>query len=368
MSNFSDCLFLKGQEECQDFFAQAPKTLFVIGKGFDPRATRVLELIGEDCIQSAEVILIDFQDNSPKRNTDSIRYSDTNKNKIKEISKSVNVTEIRMPQYNENKTIVVYENARRSIKKQQIDGFDNIIIDTSAMPRGVAFTIIKRIFKIKEDSQKLYLSVCENSYCDDIIKPVITDESAEYLPGFNTFSMSVDADDADVIWFPVLGMYHESAFNVIAEFLDPIEICPVVPFPSANVRRGENILRNIGEALFRERSVDKRNIIYVPEKSPILVYNKLYDTICYYDKALSANKEKKYKYVFSSVSSKLIDIGVILTILQSEENYQVGIVVVKNQGHEFIQEYNRDNEDLYCLCLDDSIFGERQWQIADNMI
>lgn len=33
-----------------------------------------------------------------------------------------------------------------------------------------------------------------------------------------------------------------------------------------------------------------------------------------------------------------------------------------------IQEYNRDNEDLYCLCLDDSIFGERQWQIADNMI
>ena len=213
---------------------------------------------------------------------------------------------------------------------------------------------------IKGETQKLCVAVCENSKFDDRIRPVIVDESAEYLPGFNTFSMLLEQDDGETVWFPVLGLDDVTAFHIIDNYLKPIEICPVIPFPSKDIQRGERILRSCGEALFRERHVEKRNIIYVPENYPLWVYQKLYDTVRYYEKALhiDQNSNRVIKYAFSSQSSKLIDIGVLLAIMDLvREGIKAGIVVVENQGYQAEDPYPKEDEELYCLCLNDSIFA-----------
>ena len=53
------------------------------------------------------------------------------------------------------------------------------------------------------------------------IVPVIVEESAEYLPGFNTFSMSLEQDESETIWFPVLGMSDTGTLKIISDYIKP---------------------------------------------------------------------------------------------------------------------------------------------------
>lgn len=363
MKIWNDCLFIDNSEKIVDYFVSKNNSLLILGKGFDPRACTILEKL-KPVMPELSVWLIDYNDRAKKDNDNNESRSENNYKRLLDLCDGVVNQELKVPLYggNENeRTLVISESVRNAFISEKLKDFKHILIDISAMPRGVAFSIIKRILDIKRSNQGIYVLVCENSECDDKIKPVIGEESAEYLPGFNTFSMSMESDnDEKIIWLPILGMNEEDAFRIIDNYLKPIEICPVVPFPSRDVRRGENILRCYGQSIFRENSVEKRNIIYVPENYPVLVYQKLYDTVKYYEKALniSKNERQTMKYAFSSQSSKLIDIGVLLAIVNlNKENIKTGIVVVENQGYVLQDEYNKENNRLYCLCLNDNEFN-----------
>lgn len=363
MKLWNDCLFLDNSDKILDYFASKSDSLLILGKGFDPRACTILESL-KPVMSELSVWLIDYNDRAKKDDGENESRSENNYKHLLNICDGVVNQELKVPLYggNENKrTLVISESVRNVLVSEKIQDYKHILIDVSAMPRGVAFSIIKRVLDIKSLEQSIYILVCENSECDDRIKPVLGEESAEYLPGFNTFSMSMESDnDENIIWLPILGMNEEVAFRIIDNYLKPVEICPVVPFPSKDIRRGENILRCYGQPIFRENSVEKRNIIYVPENHPVLVYQKLYDTVKYYEKALNISQKngKTMKYAFSSQSSKLIDIGVLLAIINlNKENIKTGIVVVENQGYVLKDEYNKENERLYCLCLNDNEFN-----------
>ena len=92
----------------------------------------------------------------------------------------------------------------------------------------------------------------------------------------------------------------------------------------------------------------------------MLVYQKLYDTVKYYEKAFGIRKSlgRTTKYAFSSQSSKLIDLGILMAMIDlQKEGVKTGIVVIKNQGYMPKREYSKVNEKLYCLCMDDNEFG-----------
>ncbi len=362
MRKWDDCLFLEGSDKIKEYFFGAKKSLLLLGKGFDPRACTMLETL-KTVTNELTVWLLDYNDKTIKENAGNESRSKRNYEYMKQLCADLDEKEWEIPQYGGSgykRTLVISESVRKVFSQEKIQIYNNILIDVSAMPRAVAFSVVKRILGIKKPSQKLHLLVCENSEFDDEIKPVIVEESAEYLPGFDTFSMSLEASDDETVWLPVLGLNEQTAFETIAEYLKPVEICPVVPFPSMDIRRGENILRCYGEAIFRERNVEKRNIIYVPENHPILVYQKLYDTVKYYEKAFGVRKGfgKTTKYAFSSQSSKLIDLGVLLAMIDLQrEGVKAGIVVIKNQGYIPEKDYKKENEKLYCLCIDDNEFG-----------
>lgn len=364
MFKWQDCLFLEGEKNFRQYYSKKDNVLLFMGKGFDPRSCRILEEL-KKVVKNLTVFLIDYNEKATiKDDLVNESRSQSNFDHFKEMIGNSSWELVSVPMYRgegNRKILVIWESVRTKIKKELISNYDSIIIDTSAMPRGVYFSLIKHLLSIKE-YRHLSVAVCENSGCDDRIQPLIVRDSAEYLPGFDTFSMSTESDDAETIWLPVLGMNEGESFSIISEFLKPVEICPVIPFPAFDIRRGEKILRKNADYLFRALDVEKRNIIYVPEKYPVLVAQKLYETVCYYAKAFSDNRNMKY--AFSSQSSKLIDIGVLLAVLALKDvgrtgnlDIKSGIVVVENQGYKLDEEYNNDAGEIYCLCLDDDEFN-----------
>lgn len=359
MGKWEECCFLEGEEQIKEKLRGMENALLIVGKGFDPRAVRMLEILKEH-LQGQNVWLIDYRNITTRQNVDHESRSRKNAESVKVMCENISLDEKTVLEYSGQsgkKVLVISESVREVFAKDTLEKYKNILIDVSAMPRSVSFSIIKRVLDIKGKEQEFFILASENSGYDDKISPRIVEDSAQYLPGFNTFSMSSEADDDDVIWLPALGMNMEHAFDIIVNYLKAVEICPLVPFPSKNIRRSEDILRNQGEKLFREYGVEKRNIIYIPEKYPILVYKKLCDTVHYYKKALEIDELHPVKFVFSSQSSKLVDIGIFLAAFElAGEGVKVGFVVVENEGYDSQTEYNKDEEELFCLCLDKNEF------------
>jgi hypothetical protein len=317
---FDDRLFLNDKNDILDLLKDKENLLVIIGKGFDPRATSFIEaLINIKRDFSARVIDYDGPTDSSTQREEQPR-SDQNFNQIENICKDIDYSVIYAPSYKNDdthskKALIISESINKRINKEFLKEYKNIVIDISAMTKALSFCLINRINKIKSKEQKLYIVVTENSIYDDMIMPKIVENSAEYLPGFKTFTFSSVSDEDATIWFPALGQNSKEAFRIINDFVTPDEICPILPFPSVRIDRAESILRNMGEMLFRDNQVDKRNIILVPEESPLLVCKKLCQTINYYDKALNIDGKKKIKFVFSSQTSKLIDLGILLALI-----------------------------------------------------
>ena len=367
MIDWSEGLFLDQIYQIEAYFNKK-EALFIMGKGFDPRSCAAIRKVAP-IFKKLDLWLIDYNDRAMQRNR---KIEDRSRENAKELDRlcaenDVTIRRLDIPQYegsDTNRQLVFDVRVRQTIQGKELFKYPEIIVDITAMPRAVAFNLIKRISDIKKNNQKLSILVCENIDCDEKIQPNIVKESARYLTGINTFMMSSEAAQNDTIWLPMLGTGEKDSFGMIVDFLKPIEICPIVPFPSADVSRGERILRFYGEELFRDRGVEARNTIYVPEQYPLLISQKLFDTVKYYEKALNNENEDGehvYRYAFSSQSSKLMDIGLFLAVMRLlQESITAGIVVVENQGYQFEEVYAESDNKLYCLCLDENEFGWKQ--------
>lgn len=358
MSNWDDILFLEGKDNIISHLKQKQRALLVLGKGFDLRACRLLEIFRENNFE-VTVCLLNYNDQTMQSNPVNELKCKENYEKISRLA-GTKLIEINAPQYSgtsEKRTLIISETVRKAFTKDFLVAYENILVDISAMPRSVSFSIIKWVLDIKKDFQKTYILVCENSEYDAQIKPKMLEESVQYLTGFNTFSIDMESEEGISIWLPALEINGKHMFEPIFNFLKPVEICPIVPFPAVDIRKSENILREYGETLFKIHNVDKRNIIYVPENYPKLIYKKLYETVRYYEKALSVDNEKPIKFAFSSQSSKLMDIGVLLTVIAAlRDRIKVSIVIVENYGYSDEAIYDINGEKLYALCLDESEF------------
>lgn len=358
MACWDDILFLEGKENIIGHLKLKQHLFLILGKGFDLRACRMLETFHENDID-VTVCLLNYNDETMQSDPANEQKSADNYEKIKKLA-GMKLIEVDAPQYSgtsEKRTLIISETVRKVLTKELLAVYNNVLIDISAMPRSVSFSVIKRVLDIKKSFQKAYILVCENSEYDAKIRPKMLEESAQYLTGFNTFSMDMESEEGMTIWLPSLEINGRHMFEPISNFLKPVEICPIVPFPAVNIRKSENILREYGDIIFKTHAVDKRNVIYVPENYPKLIYRKLYETVVYYNKALSIDSEKPVKFAFSSQSSKLMDIGMLLTVLALlKKRIKVSIVIVENHGYTGETTYDINGEKLYALCLDESEF------------
>lgn len=348
---WEDCIYLKDNEITDYYKSRKKKTLYFIGKGFDPRMCEGLSLFISHGLMP-EVCLLNFHEGPNSTSHIYENYILQNYNKLKELTDNIKEINIDTPL----SRLPIF--LRKEFTKDFFKNYEEIIIDISSMPQTISFNLIKYIEKNLRSSLKMSIITCENSEFDDAIIPTGLSETANYLNGFNMFSMDLDSTDNSVtVWLPVLGKNSNQELEKIFTFISPTEICPVLPFPSKKIGRSDEILHIVGELLFTSFRVEKKNIIYVSEDNIIQVYKKLYNVIEYYNHALSIIGDTKF--IFSISSSKLIGIGALLASMEiSDQKIDISFVLVENDGYIFdINNYNASKNSIYCLCLNDSIYN-----------
>ena len=322
---------------------------YILGLGFDPRTLHCLRLFHK-YIKTNQIdykiikyddqfTTIDKLNNLLKKNELSLKQM------LNE--KAYTSTTIHMMTNNENNISV---EASKSISKQDLDNYTDIILDVSAMPIAVYFPIVRNILDwIKKGiihsptncTINFHLVVSENPNFDKRIIELRTSDKITYMYKFSRQLQLESKKMLRKVWIPLLGENQKLQLEKINDELDIKEICPIFPMPSYDPYRSKNLLVANRELLFDTLVIDPRNYIYSNENNPFETCKKIYDTAhSYYD---SFAPLQGCHIIISPLSSKLLCIGSLLATYELHaEGSNVGIVHIANQTYNVQGEINAD--------------------------
>jgi hypothetical protein len=223
---------------------------------------------------------------------------------------------------------------------REFDGYTDIVLDISALPRGIYFPLIAKILYLLDEGANhgpgtkpnLHVVVAEDAILDRRIQDEGVDDTATYVHPFGGgLEMEATADHPKV-WIPVLGERQATQLNRIYDLVVPDEIAPVLPSPSVNPRRSDDLLLEYRELLFDRLRVEPSNFIFASERNPFEVYRQIRKAVLHYRDALQPLGG--CKAVISALSTKLLSVGALLVAYELKQaKVDLGIAHVECQGY-----------------------------------
>ena len=265
--------------------------LFLLGRGFDPRALRAIrEICGLGAAPGVWLLAFENgQEDSPCRK----ELTAGNRAALVDLVGEQNIVELPVSIGQAGHASATSRSTRSAISRQSVAAsVDDVVIDISAMPRVVALSAVAKLIHDQDEAGEsgkcvnLHVVAAESVRTDLDARGSLMDEVTN-LVGFSGRLNEESTEHVPRVWFPVLGEGQHERLRLIQGHLNPDEICPVVPFPSRNPRRGDQIVAEHISLLFEEFRVEPSNILRASEFNPFEAYRQLFQAMDRYRKALT---------------------------------------------------------------------------------
>lgn len=322
-------------------FAKRPiKLLYIAGRGFDIRALTVMKAVLESLrasgrnVQSATLVLVSFADYELAAEI------------VEQTEKNAQALELAFAAIGETKVIPIgvpldgeedmsasaaLSICTRAVLSEFSDQTD-VILDVSSLPRIAYMAIItsflnKLVPNKNETAGELHplaakgvnfqVLVAEDANLDGSIKADDPSNDLVLIPGFSGAMHAESVRDWPLVWFPILGenrVSHLQKIISLAAIPDSAEICPVLPHPSSNPRRADELLVEYKIPLFDTRRTPTSNILHVHESNPFEAYRQLLLAMRRYKDSMQLLGG--CRLVVTPLGSKLITIGAALACFE----------------------------------------------------
>lgn len=327
---------------------QRRRLLFVVGAGFDPRVLGpVSEIVAADPGVSRQCVAIDMSDGYETDAT-ATALGQQNREGLAKLFPGDSLEVRRLKPIDADgirdvsrSTAVLFGDLA-----DLIDGYTDIVVDISALPRLVYLTLLNMLLRQLVDptaasplggTTNLHVVYAEAAEIDSAIAKYEIDTE---LAPIQNLSIRLDEEASlnwPIVWFPVLAEDVYEQLTRIADRTNPGEICPVLPAQSANPRRGDNIIENLGELLFDRFNIDNRDILRATEWNPFQLYRGLMTTMARYEDSLAMFGGARF--VLSPLSSKGLSIGCLLAAFEKRmrgdrSHVRVGLAHVESKRYD----------------------------------
>ncbi len=326
----------------REYVAQGSKRyLFLLGRGFDPRALSVLKKILSFGAQ-IDVWLLAF-DNGFEDSKRRIELTRENLTELEGLAGVARTQEIEIVLGRSGEGNATSRNVRRALSTAgELKDYTDIVVDISAMPRMVALTSVAFLLheldtQAENTDVNLHVTTAESVSADiGAARGTLRDDVTNVV-GFSGRLGGESTDQIPRVWFPVLGEQQGIRLNRIRDSLDPDEICPIIPFPTREPRRGDEIICEHRQQLFEDFQVEPGNILRASEYNPFEAYKQVFWAMDRYRRALG--ELGGCKAFVSPLSSKLLSIGALLACYDhlygaiGGERMSVGILYVETADY-----------------------------------
>lgn len=294
------------------------RPMYVMAVGFDPRCliglAKFLDMYGRS---NPLVVVIGLPPPRPTTDQEVVELATANQSTFDTLTQQVDVHRIDFP--------VVHEQAsagpaiaRALTEPSLLEEIGLLTIDVSAIPTDLYFPLIKAAIQVADDPERQWpndvmVVACENPGIDAMITEEGIDAAIRvrgFCPQFGTDS----ENPGPRIWAPVLGENSEPALRAIHEWLKPDDVCPVLPFPAHDPRRGDALVLNYQTVLFDAFKVSPTNFIFADERNPFDLYRTL--GRLREDYVNSLRPLGATTLVVSTHSSKLLSVGALLSAVE----------------------------------------------------
>jgi hypothetical protein len=227
-----------------------------------------------------------------------------------------------------------------------VDGHTDIVLDVSSLPRVAYLALLTSILNklvpnrarnpgsphpLFAQGVNFQVLVAEDAELDGHIRAEDPSGDLVQIPGFSGGFHLESVKDWPMVWFPILG---ENRVNQLEKVLSSseipreAEICPVVPHPSKNPRRADNLLVEYQVPLFKSRPTPTSNIVYVHEANPFEAYRQLLSAMQRFQHSMKVLGN--CRLVVTPLGSKLVTVGAGLACFEmrpesSSASYRVAV-------------------------------------------
>lgn len=296
----------------------------ILGLGFDPRSTIILERMADATGDRFDAIVVELP---PDEGTDAAlsRMVEKNRQRTVDVMRRVNgrIHWLQTEAAHDNRArgrLVSREFQRRAYLNQ----YHTVTVEVSAMPRSIYFPVIRGILERAHVSRldgelwrgDLHVAVCEDP---DVDRRIVHEGTTPMAPIGGFQPVGIDEACA-TIWVPVVGERAEDHLVRLFNELEPDQVCPVLPWPAHSPRRGDDLYLKLSSLLLETMNSDSGDIIYAAERNPFHLYRSIYRLRSKYLDALRPLGDAVL--VLSSHSSKLLSIGVLLAAY----DFELGVV------------------------------------------
>ena len=339
--------------------------LLVVGRGFDVRALdaprRIMQCGGKG---RRQLWMLCFDNGSPETQ-DRAQMTAANRIHLQKLFGTAHIKEVPFKIIGAGQQSNTSRNTALALSRpDEIKSYTDIVIDVSAMPRMIALTAIAKlirllddIFKTDEIDVNLHVVTAESVNSDHGSTSGSLSEKVTNVVGFSGHLNSQVDELVPRVWFPVLGEGQDARLTLIREELRPDEICPIIPFPSRQPRRGDEIVDSHRQILFDDFQVEPRNILYACEFNPFEAYKQLFGAIDRYHDSL---RELGGCMAFvSPLSSKLLSVGALLACYDHKSKTRprggkelfLGIPYVETVSYGVHNQNNNIERELYSMWI-----------------
>lgn len=325
------------------------RLLYVGGRGFDLRAQAVMSrfigcLSSSGCsVERAELLLVGFS--GYELSDDLKEETEANAVCLEKLFGSVGTTRtIMIESTAEGEDDLSANNALRmgteAVLRAVSDQTD-IVLDVSSLPRivylSVMLALLERLVPLRTgiapleaSGVNLHVLVGEDPNLDSKIQSEDPSNELVLIPGFASALQTESTRDWPLVWFPVLGENRVAQLQKVMydQIPDSAEICPVLPHPSRDPRRGDRLLIEYKVPLFDVSKTPLTNVLYAHESNPFEAYRQLLGAMKRYQRSLSVLGG--CRLVVTPLASKLMTLGAALACFEMKldivnGNYGVAI-------------------------------------------
>lgn len=335
-------------DELRDFWKAHLKErerqlLFILAKGFDPRMCLGLETLLEAGGEGQrDALLIEFSEGP---SSPSHVYGPRVEENLKKLDGLTagrgELSRRELKSHSAGGHRITSRSAGNLFRNaDEFDKYTDIILDISAMPRAVYMPLIARILYILDGATtssgakrtNFHIFVWEDPALDEDIKDEGVEDTAVYVYPYSGGMDREASAGQPKVWIPLLGEAQREQLQRIHDLVVPDEICPVLPSPSLNPRRADDLVMEYHDLLFDRLRVEPQNIIFCSEQNPFEVYRQITRAIRGYRESLEPLGGAKF--VLSALSSKLLSVGALLVAYDFKTNgIDIGIAHVECHGY-----------------------------------
>lgn len=326
------------------------RLLYIAGSGFDVRAQTVMRECTSSIrasgaeVEYAKLVLIEFAN---YRLDDALQeLTKENGEALSEIfSQLGDVEKVSFGGGEDGEEISASSALRNGTDAvlQMVTDQTDIILDASSLPRVIYLalmtSLLNRLVPDKGIADPLaaggvnfQVLVAEDASLDGQITAEDPSSEIVLVPGFFGAMQAESVQEWPLVWFPILGERRVNQLEQIIKLSNipaEAEICPVLPHPSRDPRRGDRLLVEYKGPLFDSRRTPTSNILYVHESHPFEAYRQLLGAMTRYRDSMVVLGG--CRLVVTPFGSKLITLGAGLACFEmrppalAEAHYGVAI-------------------------------------------